>query len=194
MEDMNQQQDNKKKWARLSFGVSISMMIVGLLFIVIGKTGTDIEEPDYVVYDGIDTTLAEREHTIGRADRSIEDLDIEIPEMVPNGDFVAWFVSQYDNPIEFTEYALSYADTYIARGETHWIINKVANTSTSVYDTGDILYVTVYEYIEDEEMDVETLGTGTPLFDYQIYKDNGDIVDVHDALYGDTDVEAEDVE
>lgn len=190
MEDMKQQQDKKKRWARLSFGVSVLMIIVGLLFIVIGKTGSETEEPDYVVYDGIDTTLAEREHTVGRADRSIEDLDIELPEMAPNG----YFVSQYDSPIEFTEYALSYADAYIALGETHWMINKVANTSTSVYDTGDILYVTVYEYMEDEEMDVETLGTGTPLFDYQIYRDNGDIVDVYDALYGGQDMETEDVE
>ena len=190
MEDMKQQQDKKKRWARLSFGVSILTMIVGLIFIVIGKTGTEKEEPDYVVYSGIDTTLPEREHTVGRAGRSIEGLDIETPKELPNG----YFVSQYDSPIEFTEYALSYADTYIALGEIHWMINKVANTSTSIYDTVDMLYVTVYEYVEDEETDVETLGTGTPLFDYEIYKDNGDIVEVHDALYGDTDTEAEDDE
>ena len=154
MEDMKQQQDKKKMWARLSFGVSILTMIVGLLFIVIGKTWSEIEAPDYVVYGGIDTTLPEREHTVGRAGRSIEGLHIETPEMLPNG----YFVSQYDSPIEFTEYALSYADTYIAIGETHWMINKVTNTSTLVYDTGDILYVTVYEYTEDEELDGGTLG------------------------------------
>ena len=184
------EQDNKKRRARLSFGVSILTMIVGLLFIVIGKTGSEIEAPDYVVYGGIDTTLPEREHTVGRAGRSIEGLDIETPKTVPNG----YFVSQYDSPIEFTEYALSYADAYIALGEIHWMINKVANTSTSVYDTVDMLYVTVYEYVEDEELDGGTLGTGTPLFDYEIYKDNGDIVEVHDAQYGGTDTESEDVE
>ena len=185
------EQDNKKRWARLSFGVSILMIIVGIIFIGIGKIVTEKEEPDYVVYNGIDTTLAEREHTVGRADRSIEGLDIETPKEVPNG----YFVSQYDSPIEFTEYALSYADAYIALGEIHWMINKVANTSTSVYDTVDMLYVTVYEYVEDEETDVEALGTGTPLFDYEIYRDNGDIVDSTN-VYGDLDLdmEAEDVE
>lgn len=180
------EQDNKKRWARLSFGVSILTIIVGLVFIGIGKTGTEVEEPDYVVYDGIDTTLAKREHTVGRAGRSIEGLDIETPKVVPNG----YFVSQYDSPIEFTEYALSYADAYIALGEIHWMINKVANTSTSVYDTVDMLYVTVYEYVEDEELDGGTLVTGIPLFDYEIYKDNGDIVEVYD----DPDMGAEDVE
>ena len=191
MEGMKKmEQDNKKRWTQLSFGVSILMMIVGLIFIVIGKTGSEIEEPDYVEYGDIDTTLPEREHTVGRADRSIEGLDIETPEMLPNG----YFVSQYDSPIEFTEYALSYADTYIAIGEIHWMINKVANTSTSVYDTGDILYVTAYEYMEDEETDAKTLGSGTLLFDYEIYKDSGDIVDVHGALYGGPDMETEDVE
>ena len=185
------EQDNKKRWARLSFGVSILTIIVGIIFIVIRKTRSEKEEPEYAVYDDIDTTPAKREHAMGRSDttpakrkyatgrsdRSIEELDIETPK-----NHVWWFVSHYDSPIEFVEYALSYADAYIVSSETHWIINKVANTSTSVFDMGDKLCVTVREYIEDEEMDGGTLGKGTWLFDYEIYKDNGDIVDVYDAL------------
>ena len=192
MEDMKQQQDNKKRWARLSFGASILTFVVGIIIIAIRKTRSEKEEPEYVAYDGIDTTLAKREYTVGRADRPIEDLDIETPERVPDSyPYFGHFVSRYDSPIEFTEYALSYADAYIVFGETHWIINKVANTSTSVYDDGDKLYVTVYEYIEDEEMDVETLGKGAPLFYYSIYKDNGDIVDSTVKIveiYGDLDM------
>ena len=161
------EQDNKKRWTQLSFGVSILTIIVGLISIVIRKTRSE--------NDDIDTTPAKREHVIGRSDRSIEELDIETPELVPYS-YRWWFVSHYDSPIEFVEYVLSYADKYIVPGETHWIINKVANTTTSVFDTGDKLYVTVYEYMKDEEMDFRTLGEGIPLFDYSIYKDNGDIV------------------
>ena len=156
------EQDKKKRWARLSFGASILTIVVGLLSIVIRKTRSENND--------IDTTPAKREHAIGRSDRSIEDLDIEAPKELPNS--YLRFVSHYDSPIEFVEYALSYADTYIGLYETHWMINKVANTSTSVYDMGDIVFVTVYE-----EMDLETLGWGTPLSCYAIYKDNGDIVD-----------------
>ena len=168
MEDMKQQQDNKKRWARLSFGASILTIVVGIIFIVIRKTRSE--------NDDIDTTPAKREHAIGRSDRSIEELDIEPPKELPNR--YLRFVSHYDSPIEFVEYALSYADTYIGLYETHWMINKVANTSTSVYDMGDIVFVTVYE-----EMDFETLGWGTPLFNYAIYKDNGDIVDTRGDIY-----------
>ena len=168
------EQDNKKRWARVSFGASILTIIVGIILIVIRKTRSE--------KDDIDTTPAKREHAIGRSDRSIEELDIEPPKELPNR--YLRFVSHYDNPIEFVEYALSYADTYIGLYETHWMINKVANTSTSVYDMGDIVFVTVYEYREDEEIGFETLGEGKPVFPittplsrYAIYKDNGDIVD-----------------
>lgn len=47
-----------------------------------------------------------------------------------------------------------------------------------INDFESYLSVKVHEYVEKEELDANKLGSGMVLGEYNIYKDNGDIVKI----------------
>ena len=77
------------------------------------------------------------------------------------------------------EYALSYYQKYFTDDkEIHGIVNFNSNTTTKISVLGDMLDVTVYEYVDGEEHDADKLFSGMLLKQYFVYLDNGDIEEV----------------
>lgn len=203
MEDKERNRDLKKpshpdeepKWYKWSMTVSLIVMGLGALLLIWSARDTsepndgledETEEvssgaPRDIAYENIDTSLEERPFTISRADKDIQSLDNVSPKVAPEDDSGNWFLTMQDSGEAFVDYSLSYAETYIgeASDEVHWVIDTTNQRTTSIENKGDYLHVWVYEHLEGEEQHVATLGTGVPITDYHVYKDNGDIVDPH---------------
>lgn len=81
-----------------------------------------------------------------------------------------------ESGIDFTEYAVSYCQTYMSSGQVHAVINTVDNTTTQLnYYGDDLLYITVREHISGEEHDAKELFSGSVLADYLVHIDTGKI-------------------
>lgn len=78
---------------------------------------------------------------------------------------------------DITEYAVEYYQTmFTDDSEIHAIVNKGLNTTNKINVlSDDLLCVTVYDYVEDEEKDAKTLFGGTMLAKYQITISTGEI-------------------
>ena len=73
-------------------------------------------------------------------------------------------------------YALSYYHKYFQNDkEIHYIVNQTLGTTTCLSIVGNILDVSVYEYVDGEYYSAKTMGSGMLLADFYVYLDNGDI-------------------
>lgn len=137
-------------------------------------------------------SVPHRDGMYGVSDKDIESLDIDSQFTVSDviNDVTGnWRISVINKSMNFEEYALSYYKKYFTDDkEIHAIVNFAYMTTTKITATGDMLNVTVYEYVEDEEHDAKKLFSGMLYSEYRIYLDNGDIVKVERT--NNSDVEA----
>lgn len=124
-------------------------------------------------------TVAHRDGMYGVSDKDIDSLGIDSDltvSKVPNDVTGNWRISVINKSMNFEEYALSYYKKYFTDDkEIHAIVNFAYNTTTKIQVIGDTLYLTVYEYVEDEEHDAKKLFSGMLYSEYTVYTDNGDI-------------------
>ena len=167
------------------------LILLGLFLIMMG-TGVLVGDPEEgsdddteqatqteeLRYENIDTSIDIREYSIGRADKHISELGDLDPQPVDNDKTGHWRVVEHDKGVDVTPYVLSYAEEYMSDRGLHWIVDRANNTSTSIMDAGDYLLVRVYEHNEDDGIDAGSLGGGSELGAYWVYRDNGDIEDV----------------
>ena len=127
-------------------------------------------------------SVPHRDGIYGVSDKDIESLDIDSDftiSKVINDVTGNWRISVINKSMDFEEYALSYYKKYFTDDkEIHAIVNFAYMTTTKITATGDMLNVTVYEYVKDEEHDAKKLFGGMLYSEYQIYLDNGDIIKV----------------
>ena len=156
------------------------------------NTGNDTpqtEQEDVVSEEETDTeetkeseSVPHRDDIYGVSDKDIESLDIDSQFTVSDviNDVTGnWRISVINKSMNFEEYALSYYKKYFTDDkEIHAIVNFAYMTTTKITSTGDMLNITVYEYVKDEEHDAKKLFGGIPYSEYRIYLDNGDIVKV----------------
>ena len=77
--------------------------------------------------------------------------------------------------INIKEYAVDYYDNYFtADDEIHTIINFTRNTTTRINKLGNLLDVTVMEYVDEEEHDAKVACSGTLLSEYQVDIESGE--------------------
>lgn len=127
----------------------------------------------------LDESIPEREFTIGKSDKNVKDLTKSKPSKVRNDVTERWKMIKIAESVDVNEYLLSYANEYFEEDDlVHVIINFNYQTTTMINDFGTYLDVRVHEYVDKEEHDAKKIGSGLLLGNYQIYKDNGDIVDV----------------
>ena len=90
-----------------------------------------------------------------------------------------WRISTIAENIEMQKFALDYYKTYFeSDDEIHAIVNFNYNTTTKISVMGNLLDVTVYEYVDKEEHDAKLLFSGTLLKEYHVNMDNGEIEEV----------------
>ena len=90
-----------------------------------------------------------------------------------------WRIATIAENIEMQNVALDYYNTYFEGDEEiHAIVNFNYNTTTKISVMGNLLDVTVYEYVDKEEHDAKLLFSGNLLKEYHVNMDNGEIEEV----------------
>lgn len=90
-----------------------------------------------------------------------------------------WRISSIAENINIEEYALSYYKKYFSSdAEIHAIVNFSNNTTTKISVVGNVLDVSIYEYVDGEEHDAKLLFGGTLLKQYFVYTDTGEIEEI----------------
>lgn len=124
-----------------------------------------------------------REFVIGKCDKDFLEVTNIKPGTIRNDVTEKWRMVKFAEPINTLEYLLSYNDMYMDKNTSvHVLINFTYGTTTLINDFGTYLDVSVFEYQDKEEHDAKKIGTGFLLGEYQIYKDNGDIVDFEKVI------------
>lgn len=113
---------------------------------------------------------------VGISDKNISDISIYFWGEVRNDVTGNWRYSSTADDIDIENYALSYYKEYFENdNEIHCIVNFTRKTTASLRVHGGMIFLSLYDYVEGEEHDANLMFSGTPLIDYIIYTDNGDI-------------------
>ena len=87
-----------------------------------------------------------------------------------------WRIALIAENIDIKDIALDYYNNYFeSDDEIHAIVNFTTKTTTKISSFGDLLDVTVHEYVEDEEHSAKQLFGGEVLKEYLIDKESGEI-------------------
>lgn len=86
------------------------------------------------------------------------------------------YITSDNDLIDIENHAIDYYNKAFKNdSEVHAIVNFSNRTTTRINSNGSNLYVTIYDYVENEEHSAKTLFSGTQLADYIIYLNTGDI-------------------
>lgn len=118
-----------------------------------------------------------RENAVGQSNSDISDLIEKTTVLDVHNDVTGnWRYITIAENTDFIEYALSYYNTYFEDdNEIHAIVNFTNKTTTKISVLGNMLDVTIYEYVDGEEHDANLMYSGMVYSEYFVYLDNGDI-------------------
>ena len=90
-----------------------------------------------------------------------------------------WRIAKIAENIEMQNYALDYYKEYFkSDDEIHAIVNFNYKTTTKISVIGNLLDVTIHEYVPKEEHNAKLLFSGMVLSEYHINKDTGEIEEI----------------
>lgn len=90
-----------------------------------------------------------------------------------------WRVTTMAENVEVQNIALDYYNKYFNNDdEIHAIVNFNYKTTTKISVMGDLLDVSVYEYVDKEEHDAKLLFSGMLLKEYHVNKETGAIEEI----------------
>lgn len=134
------------------------------------------EVPEESTETALDVPHRTGEEIVGISDKDIADISLNFAGDVRNDVTGNWRYATTSENIDFEEYALSYyKEHFAADNEIHAVINFTRKTTARMNCTGDMIFLSFYDYVDGEEHDAKQLFSGTPLADFIIYIDNGDI-------------------
>lgn len=91
-----------------------------------------------------------------------------------------WRLARIAEDINIEEYAVDYYNNYFeSDDEIHIIINFTLNTTTRIAVMGNLLDVSIMEYVDGEEHDAKIACSGTLLNEYHVNIDNGRIEEIN---------------
>lgn len=160
------------------------LFVIAILVLLLAACGGEeaSEEVEKEVVS-IDTSIPEREFTVGKSSEDFKELTKSKPQKVRNDATDKWKIITVADSVDLNGYILSYANYYFEEDDlVHVIVNFNYNTTTVMNDFGSYLDVRVHEYMDKEEHDAKKIGGGMLLGQYLIYKDNGDIVDFEEVV------------
>ena len=152
------------------------IIIVVILAAIFGNTGTKDGVEDGAK-DAINSTEQQADKT---QDESTAQDDISfVVTNVPNDVTGNWRIASIAENIEMQDYALDYYKEYFkSDDEIHAIVNFNYKTTTKISVMGNLLDVSVYEYVDKEEHDAKLLFSGMLLKEYHVNKDTGEIEEI----------------
>lgn len=170
--------------------VIVALLFVALCISALTKSDKDkivppvlesstLEEDSLVNMDESTVPHREGENIVGISDKKLDDIDVLFDDSIRNDVTGNWRLARIaESNFDIAEYAVDYYHNYFKEdNEVHAVVNFTSNTTTSITSGANMgmLFVTVYEYVPNEEHDAKILFTGAKLEDYIIYLDNGDI-------------------
>lgn len=174
-------QKKPKKKVLIALGVCFVLFIIGV------ASPTEDEESAPAMTETIATATPEptnaveqtvEEDSTEATTESDESLSFNVTN-VRNDVTGNWRIALIAESIDMTEYALNYYEKYFeSDDEVHAIVNFSYNTTTRINVLGNLLNVTVFEYVDGEEHDAKTLFTGMILGDYFVNKETGEIEEI----------------
>lgn len=152
------------------------VIIVVILAAIFGNTGTK----DSVEDGAKDTISSAEQQTEEKQNESTAKDDISfVVTNVPNDVTGNWRIASIAENIEMQDYALDYYKEYFkSDDEIHAIVNFNYKTTTKISVMGNLLDVSVYEYVDKEEHDAKLLFSGMLLKEYHVNKDTGEIEEI----------------
>jgi len=141
------------------------------------EVDVSVDEEASEVEDTTWDDLKNQDNIVGKSDKDFSDVSTSDPTDVRNDTTGNWRKSTITENVKIEEYALSYQELHMEADEVHHIINFTNNTTTWLNNLGGLLYVDVKEYVDGEEHDAATLGSGMLLKSYIIYPD-GDVEEI----------------
>ena len=144
------------------------VIVVVILAAIFGNTGTK------------DTISSAEQQTEEKQNESTAKDDISfVVTNVPNDVTGNWRIASIAENIEMQDYALDYYKEYFkSDDEIHAIVNFNYKTTTKISVMGNLLDVSVYEYVDKEEHDAKLLFSGMLLKEYHVNKDTGEIEEI----------------
>jgi hypothetical protein len=152
------------------------VIIVVILAAIFGNSGTN----DSVKDETKDTISSTEQQTEEKQNESTAKDDISfVVTNVPNDVTGNWRIASIAENIEMQDYALDYYKEYFkSDDEIHAIVNFNYKTTTKISVMGNLLDVSVYEYVDKEEHDAKLLFSGMLLKEYHVNKDTGEIEEI----------------
>ena len=152
------------------------VIIVVILDAISGNSGTNDSVKDETK-DAISSTEQQAEE---KQDNSTSKDDISfVVSNVRNDVTGNWRIATIAENIEMQDYALDYYKEYFkSDDEIHAIVNFNYKTTTKISVMGNLLDVSVYEYVDKEEHDAKLLFSGMLLKEYHVNKDTGEIEEI----------------
>lgn len=141
-------------------------------------------EATTAITETIETAEAEVTEATTEIEVSVEESQIDSkldnicfnPMKVRNDATDNWRISLIAENIDIQDYALDYYKEYFENdNQIHVIVNFNYNTTTSISVVGNMLDVTIHEYVAKEEHDAKLLLSGTVLKEYHISMKTGKI-------------------
>ena len=152
------------------------VIIVVILAAIFGNTGTK----DSVEDGAKDTISSAEQQTEETQNESQSEESISFVVGKVNNDVTGnWRIATIAENIEMQDYALDYYKEYFkSDDEIHAIVNFNYKTTTKISVMGNLLDVSVYEYVDKEEHDAKLLFSGMLLKEYHVNKDTGEIEEI----------------
>lgn len=155
------------------------VIVVVVLAAIWGSTGTKDTVNDEVkdTANSAEQQMEEKQEE-STSNSALDDISFNVRD-VRNDVTGNWRVAVISENIEMQDYALDYYKKYFeSDNEIHAIVNFNFNTTTKISVIGNVLDVSVYEYIDKEEHDAKMLFSGMLLKEYEVNKDTGDIKEI----------------
>lgn len=152
------------------------VIIVVILAAIFGNTGAK----DGVEDGAKDATSSVEQQTEETQNESQSEESISFVVGKVNNDVTGnWRIATIAENIEMQDYALDYYKEYFkSDDEIHAIVNFNYKTTTKISVMGNLLDVSVYEYVDKEEHDAKLLFSGMLLKEYHVNKDTGEIEEI----------------
>ena len=152
------------------------VIIVVILAAIFGNTGAK----DGIEDGAKDATSSVEQQTEETQNESQSEESISFVVGKVNNDVTGnWRIATIAENIEIQDYALDYyKECFKSDDEIHAIVNFNYKTTTKISVMGNLLDVSVYEYVDKEEHDAKLLFSGMLLKEYHVNKDTGEIEEI----------------
>ena len=142
-------------------------------------TNTQPEEIEKTENDESQSTIALDDSSAQESSSDPLGFNVMFSKTYRNDTTGNWRLARIAENINIEEYAVDYYNNYFeSDSEIHIIINFTLNTTTRITVMGNLLDVSIMDYVDKEEHDAALACSGTLLKEYHVNIDTGEIEEI----------------